>query len=74
MSSTSRPDACSFGGCDPTRARHAEHFNRIGTFTTAKYRHCQPDEIVGAAVLLASEAGSYVNGHTLVVYGGMLTY
>ena len=31
----------------------------------------QPEEIAGAAVFLASEAASYINGHTLVVDAGM---
>jgi len=31
----------------------------------------QPSEIAGAALLLASPAGSYINGHTLVVDGGI---
>ena len=30
----------------------------------------EPDEIGGAAVFLASRAGSFVNGHTLVIDGG----
>jgi NAD(P)-dependent dehydrogenase (short-subunit alcohol dehydrogenase family) len=34
-------------------------------------RHGQPDEIVGAALYLASDAASFCNGHTLVVDGGM---
>ncbi|MSP59648.1 MAG: glucose 1-dehydrogenase [Myxococcales bacterium] len=38
---------------------------------TPAARHGQPEEIVGAALYLASEAASYVNGHVLVVDGGM---
>ena len=34
-------------------------------------RHAQPGEIVGAALFLASDEASYVNGHTLTVDGGM---
>jgi NAD(P)-dependent dehydrogenase (short-subunit alcohol dehydrogenase family) len=31
----------------------------------------EPDEIAGAAVLLASQAGSYITGQTIVIDGGV---
>jgi NAD(P)-dependent dehydrogenase (short-subunit alcohol dehydrogenase family) len=36
-------------------------------------RYGRPDEIAGAAVLLASEGASYITGQTIVIDGGFLS-
>ena len=41
------------------------------TATTPLRRIGEPDEIAGAAVLLATKAGSFITGQTLVVDGGV---
>ncbi len=43
---------------------------RKRTRDTPLQRIGEPDEIAGAAVFLASKAGSFVTGHTLVIDGG----
>lgn len=40
---------------------------------TALGRWGEPDELIGPALLLASEEGAYITGQTLVVDGGFLT-
>ena len=30
----------------------------------------EPDEVAGAAIMLASDAGKYINGQTIIVDGG----
>ena len=40
---------------------------------TAAGRWGKPEDLRGALLLLASDAGSYITGHTLVVDGGLTT-
>ena len=47
--------------------RDADWVEAVGT---AVNRYGEPDELVGPLLLLASDAGSYITGQTLVVDGG----
>jgi NAD(P)-dependent dehydrogenase (short-subunit alcohol dehydrogenase family) len=41
---------------------------------TAMKRWAEPNELIGPALLLASDAGSYITGETLVVDGGLVAH
>lgn len=51
---------------------HGTERGREFLLRTPMRRFGKLEELVGAAVLLASDAASYVTGHLLVVDGGML--
>jgi NAD(P)-dependent dehydrogenase (short-subunit alcohol dehydrogenase family) len=53
-------------------AHNDENLRRSIEETVPMGRFAQPEEIVGAAIFLASDASSYVTGTTLVVDGGQL--
>ena len=48
-------------------------FNAFVTNWTPARRWGTPDDICGPALLLASDAGAYINGHTLYIDGGFLS-
>jgi gluconate 5-dehydrogenase len=57
---------------DATAALHADpKFNEWIATRAPLGRWCDPAELAGPAVFLASDAASYVTGHVLVVDGGL---
>ncbi|MGF6528180.1 SDR family NAD(P)-dependent oxidoreductase [Variovorax sp. PvP013] len=54
-----------------SQAGNADFNAFVADWTPAK-RWGRPQDICGAALLLASDAGAYINGHTLYIDGGFL--
>ena len=78
---TNLPDGAGGGSSTASKSQRTEEANNFeitksiikqSTATCPMRRIGEPDEIGGAAVFLASDAGSFVNGHTLVVDGGTI--
>jgi NAD(P)-dependent dehydrogenase (short-subunit alcohol dehydrogenase family) len=57
---------------DLTRGMLTEEQKQAFATRTALGRWGEPRELAGAALLLASDAGSYITGETIVVDGGLL--
>ena len=56
----------------PDGSRHP--FDSFIVAKTPAARWCTPEDLMGPAVFLASEASNFVNGHVLYVDGGILAY
>lgn len=54
-----------------SQAGQKDFHDFVSGWTPAR-RWGQPEDLCGAALLLASDAGAYINGHTLYVDGGFL--
>ena len=52
------------------RVQNATGVDQRSTSSTALGRIASPDEIVGTALYLASDASSYLNGELIVLDGG----
>lgn len=52
----------------------ADKLGNVGFQKTPAARWGDPEDLMGPAVFLASDASNFVNGHVLYVDGGILAY
>ena len=68
-----RVNALAPGSVDTDMMRHnPPEFIESAAKSAYLRRVAQPDEMVGTALLLISDAGSYITGQTMIVDGGLV--
>ena len=69
-----RVNCISPGGIDSKSSSQSIFFKKNYNFRCPMNRMAEDHEIIGSIIYLLSDASSYVNGHNLIIDGGMSSW